>query len=465
MTRTHAAVAVLVLGLLSPEYQVAPGLPALRGEDVVLVLFLLFLRPFDWRATPPTPEGRRVGRAFAAMGLLAFASIPASTFLYGTKVILSDFVILPMLFRYYLIFCVGRSLAGPAGREAFLKAALSAFLLCAVVGIVQQFDVFGAAKGLVTRVYGASTAQYAMEGGVLEERTGGTHGDGRYFGALVCYGVAVALPVVLLWPTSRMRLAAGTVLLALLLALLGPMSRTPVSMGACMLVVGVFARYRRNLARGAIRLLLAAGAVTLIFGQYRAVSKSRADTFEDRVFRSDSGSFRNSQGARIRDLLLPFNDALRNPAIFVIGRGPAKSEMRTCSHNDFGWYFHRFGLMGLGFYLLLLYWGLRLAWRRFVRSAEPSEQAIALAGVLVVVGWAVFAGAESVWKDGQVMTVTMFLYGLVHAPSMPVRGLAVRRAIRSKWDSVTLRPALLRPVRVLPWRGVKAAVPPARRSE
>ncbi|MBM3496677.1 MAG: hypothetical protein FJX72_20510, partial [Armatimonadetes bacterium] len=416
MTRAYAAVAVLVLGILSPWFEVIPGLPVLRGEDIVLVLFLLVYRPFDERATPPTPESRRVGRAFAAMGILALVSIAASPLLYGTDVILNDFMILPMLFRYYLIFCVGRSLAGPAAREVYWRAAWPAFVLCAGVGILQQFDLFGATERLAPW-YG-TPSMYGTESGVLEGRTGGTHGDPRYFGFLLCYGVAVALPRVLLWPKPRMRLAAGAVLLVLLVAVLGTLSRTTVYTCAGLILVGLLVRYRTNFGPVAMGLLLSVGAVTLILGQYRAVSEDRADAFMDRVFRRDTESYQHSQGARIRDTLKPLNEALDDPAIFVVGRGPAKSAMRTDSHNDYGWYFHRFGLMGLGFYLLLLYWGLRLGYRRFVRTTDPLDQSIAMTGVLAVVTWAMFAMAESLWKDPQIMTVTMFLYGMLHAPAI-----------------------------------------------
>jgi len=346
-----------------------------------------------------------------------------------------------MLFRYYLIFCVGRSLAGPAARAVFWKVALPAFVLCACVGIAQQFNLFGASERLAT-LYGAPSMFYATEGGVLEERTGGTHGDARRFGMLLCYGVAVALPVVLLWIRPRVRLAAGALLVALLVALLGTMSRTPVYTCAGIVVVGLLVRYRTNVGPVALGLLLSVGALALIFGQYRAFSGDRAEAFVDRVFRRDTKSYQYSQQARIRDFLRPLREALDDPAIFVIGRGPAKSAMRTDAHGDYGWYFHRFGLMGLGFYLLLLYWGLRLAYRRFARATDPMEQSIALTGLLAVVTWALFALAEDVWKDGQVMTVTMFLYGLVHAPAMPIRSLAARRAIRGRWVPVRRRPAM-----------------------
>jgi len=440
MTRAYAAAAVLVLGLLSPKYEVVPGLPVLRGEDVVLVLFLLVYRPFDERATPPTPESRRVGRAFAAMGMLALASIAASPLLYGTNVILNDFMILPMLFRYYLIFCVGRSLAAPAARAVFWKVALPAFVLCACVGIMQQFDLFGATERLAP-LYGAPQ-MYATESGVLEGRTGGTHGDPRRFGALLCFGVAVALPVVLLWPKPRLRLAAGAVIPVLLFALLGTMSRTSVYTFAGLVVIGLLVRYRRNVGPAAMGLLLSAGAVAMIFGQYQAVSEDRAEAFMDRVFRRDTESYQHSQQGRIRDFLRPLQEGLDNPAIFVVGRGPAKSAIRTDAHGDYGWYLHRFGLTGLAFYVLLLYWGVRLGYQRFVRSTDPTDRSIALTGLLAVVTWAMFAMAEDVWKDPQFMTVTMLLYGMLHASAMPMRRMAARSEIRGRRVLVRRRPAM-----------------------
>jgi cell division protein FtsW (lipid II flippase) len=254
-------------------------------------------------------------------------------------------------------------------------------------------------------------------------------------------------------------MAAGAVLVVLLVALLGTMSRTSVYTCACLVAVGLLVRYQRNVGPVALGLLLSVGVVAMVLDQYRAVSEDRAEAFMDRVIRRDTESYQHSQAGRIRDTLRPLNEALDQPAIFVVGRGPAKSEMRTDAHGDVGWYFHRFGLPGLLFYLLLLYWGLRLAYHRFVRATDSVERSIALTGVLAIVTWAMFALVEDVWKDPQTMTVTMFLYGLLHARPAAMRIVAEGRAIRGRRRPAGPRPAaaLRRPRSIAPCRGARGS--------
>jgi len=161
-------------------------------------------------------------------------------------------------------------------------------------------------------------------------------------------------------------------------------------------------------------IILLFAAITLAMGALYTTQG-----FDERVL--DTDSYGTSMSARQRDLLHPFSDALDNPIIFLVGRGPSKAVMRTDSHNDFGWYFHRFGLPGLGFYLLLLYYGMKQARLLYRKAASRYEQAVCMASLLVTVNWVFFALAENIFKDSQLMAVNMFFLGLVFPNTLYLR--------------------------------------------
>ena len=162
-----------------------------------------------------------------------------------------------------------------------------------------------------------------------------------------------------------------------------------------------------------------------------ALTDQAQEAFQERVLQTDTISFESSTHARTRDLKAPFLDALENPAIFLVGRGPAKAAMKTSSHNDFGWYFHRFGLPGLIFYLSILIWGLREAHRRMRRSTNAIDSIVFLSSILIVINWTLFAMAEDIWKDGQIMAINMFFLGLAYAWSIPANATVMTRPASS----------------------------------
>lgn len=413
--RRYSAAVVIALTLASPNFKIDTDMPALRAEDIALVIFLLAGRPFGESRQCDSAERSRIRRAFWIMMLIAALSIAASPLLYGCEVIGRDWMILPMLFRYLLVFSVGQSLDGRRSRIWFIGVALASFGLCGVLGVLEWLGV-RSVNEWSAQLYGTAGDLFVSSSGAATTRAAGTHGDPRYFGMLLVCGLGVALPALLIATRRTIKDGAKILIGIITLALMMTLSRTAVLSAIIVIFVALYLRYRNRagaLVAGTM-MILGFGAALII--ALRVASPDEASAIEERVFDRDTTSFANSKAARLRDLVTPFTDAMRQPSIFLLGRGPSKSVLRTSSHNDIGWFFHRFGLPGLAFYLSLLVWGLRKAYRGYVSHRGHLERVVYMSSFLIMITWSIMMWSESVWKDPQLMTVFILFLGAAHAP-------------------------------------------------
>jgi hypothetical protein len=134
-------------------------------------------------------------------------------------------------------------------------------------------------------------------------------------------------------------------------------------------------------------------------------------TFEQRVLGPDRYSLDRSSNARVRDFVRPFELAFERPIIWLIGRGPSKAVVRTDSHNDFGWYFYRFGIPGLILYLSLIVFVGKLGLHVYRIAIDPIERVIGATTILLSLNWFTFAMAENMFKQPQLMALNMWLVG------------------------------------------------------
>jgi hypothetical protein len=437
------AITFAFLVFLSPGFTVKPGLPMLRGEDLILLVFLVCLCVAPRSCLRKAPRGQtdKVTIAFAIMMGVAFLAICFSGL--RTTIIVNDFMILPMLARYWLIYKFAQSLSAPGTRRWVLYALAVGVGVSAVIGIIQARDIAGM-SGRINAIYQRGPLEMESlaesEEGVVS-RIGGTHGDPRHYGYLLAAGLAICGSLYLYSRRAGERVLSACVAFACLIALVYSMSRTPLITTVIMAIVAVVVYQKtrgletKTLVLWLLFLVLGAGA----FGGFLTGAA------RERLFRTDTVSFQNSAHARRRDFMKPFTLALEDPAMIVIGMGPSKASMRTSGHNDVGWYFQRFGLPGLAFYLFLLWHGIRQAWRVLKRGAIGYEGAIHLASLLVLVQWSIFIMAENIFKDPQMMALNMFLMGLIYPVALPA---AVRLPLRQRLKAPT---ALARPTRWVPW--------------
>lgn len=409
-----AAITFALLAFLAPPIEVRRYLPALRGEDLVLLVFLCCLCVQPSVCIRKLPRGRhdRVTIAFALMLGVAFLSISVSGL--QKSLILNDFMILPMLCKYWLIYMLAQMLSTPATQKWVLWSLLLAISVSALVGILEAHRV-GGINGWLSPLYVKGAVKEAMlERSQLGEvdlafRTGGTHGDPRRYGYLLVVGIAICVSLFLYTRQRHYRLLHACVAALCLVSLIYTMSRTAVFSAGLLTTLGLLIYQRtqgidpKTLTLWLCFLALGAG---VFFG-------FMTDAARERLFNTDTGSFQNSAIARKRDFITPFSAALSNPAIILIGKGPSKADTKTSAHNDFAWYFQRFGLAGLAFYLFLLWHGPKKAYGTLKCGARQDEGAIHLASLLVLVNWLLFAMAEDIFKDPQIMAINMFFLGLI----------------------------------------------------
>jgi 4-amino-4-deoxy-L-arabinose transferase-like glycosyltransferase len=125
-------------------------------------------------------------------------------------------------------------------------------------------------------------------------------------------------------------------------------------------------------------------------------------------------SFETSLHARVRDSIMPFNDALENPLIFFFGRGPSKGVLKSYAHSDWGWIFHRFGFPGLFCYIFFIIGGIRYAIRGLPRSNSTQSRIFIVLSLFCITTWGCFANAEDIFKDPQIMSFNMFALGILY---------------------------------------------------
>jgi hypothetical protein len=405
---------VAILAVMAPDLRVSRSLSVARPEDLVLVWFVLSGGVRSFKDDP-------LVRSFLYMTMVASFAIIGSMVFWGQPVVVNDFMVLPMLAKYWIAFRLGLSITDSRQALRGLWVISLALAASAAVGIMQYHDTMGINTWLTPHYFvRASTLHWMDDGDFLKysvtSRAVGLQGDPRHFGCTLVMGVAMVMSLFLVTPARRARGILIVVVVVFLTAMIYTLSRTTLFSLIVVLAVGLLymrlARYGGGLAL--VVLIAALG--------WMSVSQFGTKSFSERVLDTEAESFQTSLHARQRDLKAPFVDAIDDPLIFIIGRGPSKAVLRTSSHNDFAWYLHRFGLLGLGFYVSLLARGSAKAMAILRAPGAQITRAVGLAGLLVMVNWAVFAMAESMFKNVRIMTLNMLVLGLL----MSVRQMSYR---------------------------------------
>jgi hypothetical protein len=441
-----AALVLVFFILLSPDFQVAARLPVVRAEDGIILVFLIALCLAPRRCLRKLPPGHhdKISIAILIMGGMAFLSICFSAL--RNPIVVNDFMVLPMLLKYWLIYKMAQSLAEPRARLYCLYALVAAVGLSAVVGILQFHSAGGIGNWLSARYEWGAAQQMdpeELEAALANRRVGGTHGDPRYFGYLLVAGLGACASLWLYLRRGTGRLLAICVAPLCLVALIYTASRTAM-LG--LVIVAILAVIIQQRTRGINAKALIAWGLLAIVGLSVFVG-FLTTSFKERVFRTDTDSYETSVHARKRDFIRPFSQALEDPAMILVGKGPSKAVLRSSSHNDIGWHFQHFGLPGLAAYLFLIGFGLKRAWLVLKSCPPPAEGALHLAALLVLVVWALFIMAESIFKDAQIMALNMFMLGLL-APAPAAVPAALRFPARQRLKTMSVPAGAIRRV---PW--------------
>jgi len=426
--------AVIFLAFLSPSFRVSENLPEMRGEDLIIGAMVIYMALSGSRKRQVGSRDK-ITKAYVFMGFMVIVSISGSVIFFGEELSFADWMILPLLFRQWVVFRIARSAADGGLKSFCLKIILIACGISAVVGIMQRHNTVGVNEWLTPHYVSGAMTSVSMEMLIIERaegRVSGTNGDPRHYGYLLVAGIATSLACVLnLTKHSRMKMLSLLVAALAFTSIIYTLSRTTIISLLVVLAGAVYLVFqRRHQLSKVLPTVLVVGAIGVSI--YVTIT---TDAFEDRVLNIDTQSYEYHSYARKRDLVTPFSDAMDNPAIWIIGRGPSKSSLRQSTHNDFGWMFHRFGLPGLGFYVFLLWSALTGSRRLYIAAKTGDDRAVTMAVFLGTLVWLVFSQAESVFKDTQLMVISMFFLGLLYsyhpdrsASSTQAQRMSVRKA-------------------------------------
>jgi O-antigen ligase len=421
MAPRRALIILLVVAvILSPSFKIREGFYEPRGEDFILVAFIMLwyvptilagrqgatAHPYKTKTSASSP----ISAIFAAMFYVALISILAGTIVFQQQIIVNDWMILPMIIRYWMIFQVGQSIRQPTERHTYLWVLVISLGVSATVGVLQHFNLFGINDWLTPlyvlphmKIVGLEMVKLGLPGA----RVVGTNGDPRHYAYILVVGTALCLAILLNSLERRAQITAVMVLGLCLMGIAFSASRTAALNVIIVFFVAIV--IQRPGLGGATKLLGALLVIVLLLAMVSSMSGS--SVLQERVVNIDDSSYDRSLYARERDLMQPLRSGLENPVIWLTGRGPSKAVLRTDSHNDFGWYFQRFGLPGLFLYLWLLIYSLRLTLRAWRKEAAPLERVVIMLACFSIVNWFIFAMAENIFKDPQLMALNMLLLG------------------------------------------------------
>lgn len=420
----------LPCALLSPNVMIISGLPAFRAEDIVILL--VACRSLTSNSNRFINFQDKTTKLFIFMMFMSGISIVFPAMVYGHNLIFRDFMIVPMLIRYYLIYAIAKSVSDSKTLRYSLYFVVIASAISITVGLCQKFNAFGVNQWLSPIYIHRDRWLELMLQGYYKARIGGTHGDPRRFAYMLVVFIGLYISIAFYMKASKIKTIIYPLLFMALLTLLFTLSRTGIIALVGVLFVFSFILIKKSSTKAnkMLRLLFVGLMVAVFIASLQG--KTITKGFEERVLTTDSVSFQRSLRGRIRDFFKPIKDALENPLVFFVGRGPAKEVMITSSHNDWGWVFHRFGLPGLLFYFFLIWNGIRAGYKASNIRKEGPSKVLLMTALFTVISWIIYVNAEDIFKDAQIMSINMFALGLLNN-----RWLTVSRATKLTnrvWD-------------------------------
>lgn len=399
--------------ILSPSIRLWGGFyePALADFillPIAIVWIFFFITGNKGSLHPPNYSGV-VLRILGGMFYVAIVSICVGTIVFDQTLIINDFMILPMIARYCLIYLVGKWIQERYCLRVFVWALLLGVTLSALIGVLQHFNLLGVNDWLTPYFLSKDSTLFDLELLRLHlpgARVVGTHGDPRHYSYILVVGIGLCFSIFL---TRQAKLLRKVALMSLCLcsaSLMFTASRTGALSGLVILFAALLVQRGK-----AVNIKWLIFPIFLVGMLALSSPVFETSTFQNRVLTVHSESFDTSWQARVRDFSAPFHYALESPIIWLTGRGPSKAGMRTDSHNEFGWYFYRFGLPGLFLYILLIYRGFRISWRAIRNSVGTLEKSICISASLLTINWFIFAMAENIFKDPKLMALNMLLLG------------------------------------------------------
>jgi hypothetical protein len=393
--------------LFSPDFKIVSGLPSVRVEDFLIIIFMLFVLVDSFKSkNQKLFIVDKFNSPLFFWFWVAIISILLQELLFNRNIVLNDVMVLPMLIKYILIYQLVKISLQNKNLLPVLDFVIILGVFSAVIGILQYHNV-GEINLWLTPLYVTDEVKIqTLIDMRLMARAAGTVGDPRHYSFFL-----VAIGGLLFSNILEKRRVKFYLffLFVILVALIYTLSRTGVvAFGFLMIGNLLFVSYTHKRVE---KLFIYLFFFIVSFGI--VISMFKTSGFEERVLDTQTKSFQYSRHARIRDLQQPINEAINHPEYLLFGAGPSKAFTRTSGHNDFGVVLRMYGILALAAYILILYKSISSSIQLYRKTKSKTDRIISLANANIFVTWFVFALAEDLFRNIQIMPLNMFFLGML----------------------------------------------------
>ncbi len=399
----------ITAAVVFPPVTLGFGLPALRPELFVLVVAALF-------GTMRLRNDDVISKALLLFIPVALMSIMASYSAFSVPPNFKDFMVVPMILQYWLTYCFGKSLRNSAERELLVKWFILMVGIAALIGIFQKINFAGVNSWLTPYYTLRESAINSLQQSKDYGRSIGTVGDPRHYSYLLAVGIGACVAYLLNKVPSWFSLVSVMVMAGCFVASIATASRTVFVAIFGIVIIGSILYYKKS--RNVLVLVIVFGVMftSLIL----TWSQFASESVEDRLLMTGDELMSSSGNARKRDLIEPFQRALKNPLIMVTGMGPSKAVLPGSEHGDIGWTLTRFGPLGFAIYFVILYRGTKRSALIYRTTRRSVDSTWAMYCGFTIIVWLVFLLAESIFKLHQLMSINMLVLGSLFSERLQI---------------------------------------------
>lgn len=397
---------------LFPDRPIISILPAFRLIDIIFILLTIH-KLFKTKIENSSSIFTNYFKVYICMLIFSMClSIFSTYLLFNQEIVINDLMIIFQAIKYVIVYSVVFSNKYDKKEiEKINKTFLIIGIIVPSIGICQHLNILKINE-IITPIFLGKKGVFneLLDGIYIQRRVTGTQNNPNFYGYHLLMILNYNLNIMLI---NKKNLTKIFLLLANVLcsiAIILTISRTTI-LGLFGIILFLILS-RRNAINKKNKLLgLAFIAISFTLVNIYIIN----NTILNRVS-SKSDSFNRSYSARIRDFKNPFYNNTKNLGRLLFGYGPYKAKMRTDSHNEFGWYFQRFGIIGISIYLLFLN---RI--RKEVTKFSKETTNMYHLGVMVFSVFILFCFSSNMFKMPTIMVPTIYLIAFIESINQKIK--------------------------------------------
>jgi hypothetical protein len=354
----------------------------------------------------------RVSGKFTILISLGVLGTSVAQFFLGIEPMPRDFMFIPMILKYILIFhCIYSQSYNQNDIQKITSFFLFICLVLSTINIFQYWN-FLSVNNWLTPMYFKEEVEIdnefsliaAMQSANKNFRVVGTLGNPNYVGALISVILGFVISNLIFsaditkWKAIKYYVLVFVILLGILLL----QSRSSI----IILLSLFFIIIRDNSLISVLKIGILPISILLISLNLLNLGETLNQRgFGDRLS-IKSESTQTSMEARIFDFIAPLKYVIENPVVLPFGQGTSKSVLRTDSHNGFSWFLVRYGVLGLSTYISIFVTFL------VIISKTPKGQigrAIKAGGRFLVIAWVIIEFTGNGFKEVKLFSMILIL--------------------------------------------------------